>query len=334
MSRATVPVMNTVGGPLLHTANLPRAEREALQRRHHRGELLRLARGTYIDAHVFRQMSKKQRVFCQIFADSAASQRPVLAGYSAAVVQSIPTATRPRNPRTEIVGALPETPRRASRIQRRSITPAARAQARTVRTGFGTVGVTTPVHTALDLARWHSLADGVVALDHGLYRELFTPEQMITALDQLHGFRGVGMARQAVALATPYSESPRESELKVVLWDAGLPAPHQQARLMNEFGVLLGRVDFFWPEIAFGLEYDGEGKYRAEFGTPEAISIRDDLHRQHEIVNLGVTLHRTDRDNFRDGSGITSIKNLHRRLSNRGLALEQRFWSSAGLAWN
>lgn len=31
--------------------------------------------------------------------------------------------------------------------------------------------------------------------------------------------------------------------------------------LYDADGVFLARLDFFWPEIGFGVEYDGQGKW-------------------------------------------------------------------------
>ena len=103
--------------------------------------------------------------------------------------------------------------------------------------------------------------------------------------------------------------------------------------LFDADGVFLALLDFFWPEIGFGVEYDGQGKFTGEFGVPVEVSARQDMERQHRIVNLGVLLFRVDRSTYLDGSAVAGIVGMHGRVAERGIPLAPAFWRGGGLAW-
>ncbi|GAB3595688.1 hypothetical protein GCM10027580_20480 [Corynebacterium faecale] len=52
-------------------------------------------------------------------------------------------------------------------------------------------------------------------------------------MQEMKGFDGIKAARPAVNLATPWSENPRESLVKVEMFQAGLPAPLQQVEISS-----------------------------------------------------------------------------------------------------
>ena len=121
--------------------------------------------------------------------------------------------------------------------------------------------------TVVDLARWGGLTQGVCAMDHALRYRLCTREELTAALDRLPaGARGLRVARTAVRLADPSSESPGESLSRVRMWQAGIPRPVLQYEVRTEVG--LARTDYFWPESIVQphpvSEFDGEAKYHRE----------------------------------------------------------------------
>ncbi|WP_152669015.1 hypothetical protein [Corynebacterium renale] len=107
-------------------------------------------------------------------------------------------------------------------------------------TKFGTVRVTTPGRTALDLARFHSLAEGVAALDVAIraHQADDVPAELVT----LHNSKGIQNARTAAELAKGLSESPPESFFLTALWEAGAPPPYQQADVFGPDGTFAGRL--------------------------------------------------------------------------------------------
>jgi hypothetical protein len=64
--------------------------------------------------------------------------------------------------------------------------------------------------------------------------------------------------RQALPLLDGRSESPKESELRLIWFDSGLGRPIPQVRIGDADGVFIARVDLFDPEAGVIIgEYQG-----------------------------------------------------------------------------
>ncbi len=70
--------------------------------------------------------------------------------------------------------------------------------------------------------------------------------------------RGVRAARAAAALVRHGVESPRETELRLLARDAGLPEPTCGALVRDRDGREIGHFDLVWPEQRVIAEYDGD----------------------------------------------------------------------------
>jgi len=123
------------------------------------------------------------------------------------------------------------------------------------------VPVTSPARTWCDLAasglRRHEV---VAAGDRILWREdpLGTLSDLRRALARYEGRRGSRLMRDALPVLTTGSGSPRETWLRIVVIDAGLPAPVVQVEVVNRWGRVIGHCDLGWPELKIGIEYEGE----------------------------------------------------------------------------
>jgi hypothetical protein len=122
------------------------------------------------------------------------------------------------------------------------------------------VRVTSPVRTAIDLAREApDLVEAVVALDGLLRARVLRPGQLnrvavVTAL------RGAAQARAAASLARPGLRSPWETRLRLfVVCDLGLPEPLVNTPVFALEGTFLGAPDLLDPEAGLTLEFDGAG---------------------------------------------------------------------------
>ena len=190
---------------------------------------------------------------------------------------------------------------------------------------------------------------------------LGTPEfiaELRADANGLRRLRGIAKAREALRLINGASESPRESALKVKLWEAGLPAPMQQVELHYE-GYFAGRVDFFYP-CGLVIEYDGQSKYQPgqagglsgglsgrmssglSGGLPggmvneevfAARQIISERARERKLQNLGARIYRVDRDNFRDGTAVADICRLHRQMTQHGLEFPAANYRGGVPAW-
>ena len=62
-------------------------------------------------------------------------------------------------------------------------------------------------------------------------------------------------------LCNPKLESAGETRFEYFCWRHHLPHPTAQVEVYDERGVLVGRVDFLWPDYAVFVEFDGKIKY-------------------------------------------------------------------------
>lgn len=124
-----------------------------------------------------------------------------------------------------------------------------------------------------------SLTDLVIAVD-GLYqRRLVTPDRLDHFLHHHHG-AGVRKARRALHLASPSSESPRETLVRLMLELAGMP-PLEVNRSYGDEGGVIARLDLSWQRWKIAIEYDG-----SQHGT----SLRQreaDVRRRERMERLG-----------------------------------------------
>jgi very-short-patch-repair endonuclease len=122
------------------------------------------------------------------------------------------------------------------------------------------VPVTSPERTLCDLAPLLSLGELVAAADRVLFHgaPLATRRSIAECVSRHRARRGRPLLLRAVALASELAESPRESLLRVLLIEAGLPAPTPQVRVRDAWGREIARVDLAYPEHRIAIEYEGD----------------------------------------------------------------------------
>lgn len=120
------------------------------------------------------------------------------------------------------------------------------------------VPVTTPARTALDLACWHPLVKAVASVD-ALARatDVTIPEIGLLA-ERQRGRRGITRARRVIGLVDAGAQSPKESWLRTLLVEAGLPRPQTQIPIRDGFGKAIAYLDMGWPAFKIAVEYDGD----------------------------------------------------------------------------
>jgi very-short-patch-repair endonuclease len=151
-------------------------------------------------------------------------------------------------------------------------------------TYIGELPVTTPTRTALDLAR-HLPRDRAVAhLDALAAAVGVSAEDVIDLAVRYRGARGIRRARTALALMDAGAQSPKETWLRLLLIDAGLPKPRTQIRVSDGFNEAF--IDMGYDEPKVGLDYDGmqhasdRSRYVYDIGRNELIERQGwiDLH--------------------------------------------------------
>lgn len=151
-------------------------------------------------------------------------------------------------------------------------------------TRVGRHWVTSPARTVLDIAVTHGVEAAVVVGDNFVHRGLTTVDEL-TALAEPMGFwPGALRVRIVIALIDGRAESVGETLFRLLCRHMGLPRPELQYEVYGPGGVLLGRVDFYWPAFRAIGEFDGKRKYVAD--RREGESIEDAVLREKRRENL------------------------------------------------
>lgn len=118
---------------------------------------------------------------------------------------------------------------------------------------------TSPLRTWAELAEFLEVGQLTAISDRLISRR--HPLATRGDLERMHlrflGGRGSKRRRLAVDLADERAESPRESELRILLIQAGLPVPESNVEIFD--GVrFVARVDLLYREHRLVIEYDGD----------------------------------------------------------------------------
>lgn len=110
--------------------------------------------------------------------------------------------------------------------------------------------------------------------------------------------RGRRRAQILLSLATGIPESPAESAMLLTLYDAGLPLPELQYRILDINGRERYRVDFAWEGPRVALEYDGREAHedRAD----------QDAAREADLRSRGWTVIRATASDLRNPARLIS----------------------------
>jgi very-short-patch-repair endonuclease len=158
---------------------------------------------------------------------------------------------------------------------------------------LGNVKCTTAVRTAYDIGRRVDGDDAIVRIDALLNRTRIPISAVETIAGRYPGARGIRQLRAALDLVDGGAESPKETELRLLLVREGLPRPVTQIRVGKR------RVDMGWPLCKVGVEYDGEQHFT------NARDYADDIERLEYLAAQGWTIIRVSARQLRfDRAGI------------------------------
>lgn len=159
----------------------------------------------------------------------------------------------------------------------------------------GDMRVTTPARTAFDLACRNPVGKGVAAIDAlaRATRLKVADAQMVA--DRYEGHRNIRRARRALTLVDAGAESPRETWLRLLVIEAGYPAPQTQIPVYGEYGELVAVVDMGWEHLKIALEYEGAHHWIDPF------QFRKDVGRYEALPDLGWIAIRVTAGDVRGG---------------------------------
>lgn len=155
------------------------------------------------------------------------------------------------------------------------------------------VSLTTPARTAFDLGRRKGLTTAVIRLDALMHSTDLKPADVELLVDRHRGARGLVQLRQALLMCDGGAESPCETKTRLALLGGGLPRPHTQIAVLNEWSAVIARIDMGWEEWKVGVEFDG-----AQHWTDPVQRTRD-IDRLAELQERGWTIIRVSADMLR-----------------------------------
>jgi len=118
--------------------------------------------------------------------------------------------------------------------------------------------VTTPARTAFDLGRYQPRGRAIARMDALMRAAPFSNEEVLLLAKRYRGARGVKDLKERLPLVDGGAASPRETWLRLIYIDAGLPKPTTQIPIFDTDGTLLRTVDMGWEEFKVVSEYDGD----------------------------------------------------------------------------
>jgi len=141
------------------------------------------------------------------------------------------------------------------------------------------VPVTTPARTAFDLARRLPRSEAIARLDALMNASPFSIED-VWLLTKVHPrARGLAGARLVLPHVDGGAESPKESWLRMLFIDAGLPRPTTQFVVCTVDGRYIRRIDMVWEGCKVGAEYDGEQHLTARYQYAKDVWANRELQR-------------------------------------------------------
>lgn len=234
------------------------AARSELGRRVARGDLVRVVRGAYLPAALWRAADREHRFRMRVQAVAAmSSEELVLSHASAAVMWGLPWSG-PWPDRVEALASRTYGGHSTATICRR--VPAASGDPVVI----DGLLVTDLARTVVDLARSPGFTRAVVVGDAALNTDVrgslpiprnLDIDALHAALEACRNGYGSARARDVLGFVDGLSGSPGESVSRVSCWRAGVPSPVLQQPFAPWF------VDFWWPEFGIIGEFDGDKKY-------------------------------------------------------------------------
>ncbi len=141
--------------------------------------------------------------------------------------------------------------------------------------------VTTPERTAFDIGRRGAVHSAVVRLD-ALARATGFKVDDVLRIAKCHPHSpGLRRLETALELVDPGAESPRESYLRLLLIDAGLPRPQTQIPVLGADGMPVAHLDLGWEDHMVAVEYDGD-----HHRTDRRQYVKD-IRRQEMLERMG-----------------------------------------------
>ncbi|MGV8873433.1 MAG: hypothetical protein ACOH2Q_12970 [Rhodococcus sp. (in: high G+C Gram-positive bacteria)] len=259
-----------------------------LRRARSQGTIVAIRPGWFLRDQVFRALDTTQQhaILAQAtYVDSVDGS--VLSHVSAAVVHGFDIWNVPLDKVHLTIGA--GHPSKRTRRRELHGTPLAQHEWLQLASGFphGSLAVTTPARTVVDLARSVPLAQAVCIGDYALRHGRVTALELDRSVESARHRTGVGRARRAIELMSDRSDSIGETRARLIFESVTTVLSNQS--VYDDDGNFLARVDHVFPDLAEVIgEFDGVQKY----GPEPRLAVIAEKDRHNRLLEQGRTVFR------------------------------------------
>lgn len=173
--------------------------------------------------------------------------------------------------------------------------------------------VTSTARTAFDLGRHLPRRQALARLDALMRATPFSLEDVSVLAKRYRGARGLRRLGEVLPMVDGGAASPKESWLRLVLIDAGLPKPTTQIPV-NDGWRSVGVLDMGWEDYMVAVEYDGD-----QHRTNRRQFVKD-IDRLAKFQDLGWTVVRVVAEHRPDDV----VNRVYQALTRRGYRRDRR----------
>jgi hypothetical protein len=124
-------------------------------------------------------------------------------------------------------------------------------------TRIGGLPVTTRVRTAFDVGRHSDRPEALARLDALMWHQRYSIDEVLRVADGYVRAPKIQQLRELLPLVDGGAASPKESHIRLLLIDAGIPQPETQIPVL-EGTYPVAFLDMGWREFKVAVEYDGD----------------------------------------------------------------------------
>ncbi|NPD04921.1 hypothetical protein HN031_09535 [Nocardioides sp. zg-1308] len=219
--------------------------------------LRRIRYGAYVTADVWESCSSEDRHRLLARAVLArAHEATVLTHATSVVERGVPVWGFP----LDVVHTTREHPERAGRRQQDWVPHRGVLTPDDVEVVNGVL-VSSAARSAFEVTTVAGVEAALVVVNRLLHAGAMSLEDFAAQVEEHRSWPGSLTAHVVLRLADGRLESVGEDRFSHVAYLYGLPRPEPQVVVRDEWGNVVARLDFAWPELEVFLEFDGRAKY-------------------------------------------------------------------------
>jgi very-short-patch-repair endonuclease len=119
-----------------------------------------------------------------------------------------------------------------------------------------------PARCAIEVTTMTTVEPALVTVNGMLHAGMLSSGQLAAMAQSLKHWPDSLNTALVIRLCDARIESVGETRFDFLCWSQHLSRPTPQVKVRDEFGQVVARVDFAWPDLGVFVEFDGKEKYR------------------------------------------------------------------------